>query len=99
MSSRILSTSGAAAISAVTPPDLVATFALNPVSSSRVTSATLPNSIVSSHGAMSAGSTPASGSATDRRGPDKVRATGPGRVRGTGPDKVPATGPDTPAAA
>src|SRR4051812_29232793 len=70
MSSRILSTSGAAAINAVTPPDRVATFGLRPPSSSRVTSLTLPNRIVSSHGAMSAGSTPDNGTtAPARAGP------------------------------
>src|SRR3954471_16362239 len=70
MSSRILSTSGAAAIKAVTPPDPVATFGLRPSSSSRATSLTVPNRSVSSHGATSAGATPDHGTtAPARAGP------------------------------
>src|SRR3954468_17670414 len=62
--SFILSASGAAIISAVVPPDLVATLGSSPASSSFFTSAVDPNSIVSAHGSTAGGATPGSGSGT-----------------------------------
>ena len=51
-----MSTSGAAIINAVVPPDFVAAFALKPPSSNRRTSSGVPKIIVSTQGSTLAGS-------------------------------------------